>query len=110
MALISCPECGREKVSDNAAACPDCGFGIKEYFEKQKEREERSYAFELERKAKMEAMLAGYKSPLMKCPVCGSYKTKKISSLGRAVSVGMLGLASGKIGKNYQCDKCKHTW
>lgn len=32
MALVKCPECGREKVSDSAIACPDCGFGIKEYF------------------------------------------------------------------------------
>lgn len=27
MAMISCPECGKE-VSDKAAACPNCGFGI----------------------------------------------------------------------------------
>ena len=36
MSLINCPECGREKVSDTAIACPSCGFGIREYFEKQK--------------------------------------------------------------------------
>lgn len=34
MALITCPECGREKVSDTATACPDCGYGIKEHFDK----------------------------------------------------------------------------
>jgi len=27
MALISCPECGRQ-VSDKAVACPDCGYPI----------------------------------------------------------------------------------
>ena len=27
MALINCPECGRQ-VSDKAAACPDCGYPI----------------------------------------------------------------------------------
>lgn len=32
MALIKCPECGRENVSDSAEACPNCGFGVKEYF------------------------------------------------------------------------------
>lgn len=26
MALIKCPECGRENVSDTANACPGCGF------------------------------------------------------------------------------------
>ena len=32
MALITCPECGRKNVSDSAVACPDCGFGIREYY------------------------------------------------------------------------------
>ena len=27
MALIHCPECGRE-ISDQAAACPGCGFPL----------------------------------------------------------------------------------
>ena len=40
MALITCPECGRKKVSDTAEACPSCGFGIKAYFEKKYEEEE----------------------------------------------------------------------
>ena len=42
MALIKCPECGRENVSDSATSCPNCGYGIKEYFaeiEKKKEAE-----------------------------------------------------------------------
>ena len=30
MALIKCPECGRQ-VSDFAESCPDCGFPVKEY-------------------------------------------------------------------------------
>lgn len=34
MALIKCPECGREKVSDSAEMCPDCGYGIKAHFQK----------------------------------------------------------------------------
>ena len=32
MALIKCPECGREKVSSKAEACPNCGFPISESF------------------------------------------------------------------------------
>ena len=32
MALVTCPECGREKISDTAVACPDCGYGIKKHF------------------------------------------------------------------------------
>lgn len=29
MALIKCPECGRDGVSDSAEACPNCGFRIR---------------------------------------------------------------------------------
>ena len=34
MALVICPECGKEKVSDSAVNCPDCGFPIREHFKK----------------------------------------------------------------------------
>lgn len=33
MSLITCPECGRKKISDSAISCPDCGFAIREYFD-----------------------------------------------------------------------------
>ncbi|MEA4921054.1 MAG: zinc ribbon domain-containing protein [Clostridiaceae bacterium] len=33
MALVKCPECGRENVSDSAEACPSCGFAIKKHFD-----------------------------------------------------------------------------
>lgn len=40
MALIKCPECGRENVSDSAESCPNCGYGIKVHFDKIKKEEE----------------------------------------------------------------------
>lgn len=59
MALIKCPECGREKVSDTAEACPDCGYGIKAHFyriKQEKEREEQRKNEELEKqRAEVEA-------------------------------------------------------
>lgn len=45
-----------------------------------------------------------------KCPMCGSTNIEKISTTSRAVSVATVGLASGKIGKQYKCKKCKHMW
>lgn len=45
-----------------------------------------------------------------KCPTCGSTNIKHISTLNRAVSIGMLGIFSGKIGKNYECLNCKAKW
>ena len=31
MSLIRCPECSRENVSDEATACPGCGYPIKQW-------------------------------------------------------------------------------
>lgn len=35
MALVKCPECGRDGVSNTAISCPSCGFNVKEFFENQ---------------------------------------------------------------------------
>lgn len=45
-----------------------------------------------------------------RCPLCGSTNTERISTLNRTVSVATVGLASSKIGKQYQCKNCKHKW
>lgn len=49
MALVNCPECGREKVSDQAEHCPDCGYGIKAHYDeiKLQEQEEEEYNIKL---------------------------------------------------------------
>lgn len=36
MALINCPECGKENVSDSAESCPNCGYNIKKHVENNK--------------------------------------------------------------------------
>jgi len=38
MSLMNCPECGAERVSSLAAACPHCGFPVAEYLKKQEEK------------------------------------------------------------------------
>lgn len=240
MALIKCPECGRENVSDSAEMCPGCGFGIKKYFEdisisKRKEEQEKIEAEKLN-KIKRQAAIknaeeiekkkntAQYKIKKMEndiserkkrtniyvlitvlssivtiilyiisfntyddiyikffsmmffvavflvyisvreylllksakenfdigekvlqslengnninidildknpttgfenisangfsyigvsCPICHSANVKRISTANRVISIGTVGLASGKIGKQYQCKNCKHMW
>ena len=51
MALIKCPACSRENVSDSAEACPGCGYGIKAHFEKEKEEKEQKRQKEVRRKS-----------------------------------------------------------
>ena len=44
------------------------------------------------------------------CPYCNSTNIRKIGTVNRAVSVGMFGLASKKIGKTHKCNDCGSTW
>lgn len=217
MALVNCPECGREKVSDTASACPDCGFDIKNYYEnkrkveaqkkhkkeaeiqKQKELQEfkdnikapeeptRSTFYTVlisiffilatigfvtacadpdelvigvlvggffswlgiravmeskddldKRRADYELAKTNfekYQEEMLKrekerqedmeldrqrqirecnnkprCPNCSSTNIRRISNINRAVSVATVGVASSKIGKQYECLNCKHKW
>lgn len=99
MALINCPECGKE-ISDKAPACPHCGYPIIEQPVQPKESEDNEeYVF---------------------CPKCMSthvHTEQKGFSGGKAlagaVAFGGLGLLAGTIGsKNVliTCLKCGHKF
>lgn len=59
---------------------------------------------------KIKARVVGSTANQPKCPYCGSTNISKIGVVSRAVSVGLLGLASSKIGKTHKCNKCGSTW
>ena len=44
------------------------------------------------------------------CPYCHSMNTSKIGTVNRAVSVGMFGISSSKIGKTHKCNDCGSSW
>lgn len=50
------------------------------------------------------------KSTVQRCPHCNSTKIRPISTTSRMVSVAAVGLASGKIGKQFECLNCKYKW
>ena len=202
MALINCPECGRQNISDTAIACPQCGFAIREYTETRQQEQTKELQFdatkqkvaivytkqgisncnkiiciaafmgigafllalfnkgvnsvvvpcfvifwsmvasilvssiigvkrqndmalivsdfhEFERQIQkrsranakyQSAVEAAMNSISLKCPICGSTETERISENNRAFSVAVFGLASSKIGKQYECKACKHKW
>lgn len=215
MALIKCPECGRENISDVAESCPSCGYRVKEHFEKkiaerenyenklkqaieskQREINERQklehrinsvpmpkkpivnrgfivyvliaivffswvmlyvpgtpnvagwvmvicvfviapiiiycpayfvqrkrYKFAQENFTEYQRMIVEEQETRVKraekerrerkiprCPHCNSSEFERITTVDRMLSVGMVGLASGKIGKQYKCSKCNHMW
>ena len=41
-----------------------------------------------------------------KCPLCQSTNIKSISTINRVTSVAVVGLASSKIGKQWECKNC----
>lgn len=47
---------------------------------------------------------------VLRCPICQSTNVTSISTASRAISIATVGLASGKIGKQYKCQNCKHMW
>lgn len=111
MALITCPECGKQ-VSDRAAACVGCGAPILAQKEATKE-----YSYE-----DALAHLREQPSPKgpVKCPSCGSTEfsaNKKgfsgVKALAGGVVLGPVGLLGGLHGAGVvkvTCLKCGHVW
>ena len=65
MALVKCPKCGREGVSDKATSCPGCGYNIKKHFKNGAKKEIKN---ELEERKSV------------KCPECGAEIDEKSES------------------------------
>ena len=45
-----------------------------------------------------------------KCPTCDSTEVSKITTTNRLFSIGLFGLASDKIGKQFECKNCGYKW
>jgi DNA-directed RNA polymerase subunit RPC12/RpoP len=189
MALIKCPECGRENVSDSAESCPECGYNISQYIITLREKERYNqklasipmppkpkkeniwlkisiamgvfiafmgilglvepeefsndaricivigvfciafflYARESNYKVAMEKYTLAvtdfdiYKKKMVekqeeieretiKCPHCNSYNARKITTTDRIISTTIVGVASSKIGKQFECKNCGYKW
>ena len=79
-----------------------------EYIKNEREKERETQEFLQKQKDEKEAKK--YNNYKYKCPMCGSNKIANISTAKKVVSAEILGLASAKIGKTYQCDECKYMW
>ena len=44
--------------------------------------------------------------PKITCPYCKSTNTKKIGVISRSVSIGLFGLGSKKINRQWHCNNC----
>lgn len=139
VALIKCIECGND-VSEYAEACPKCGCPISVIKSKTIEiQHEENNPISNEKcpicsakkphiitdNIKETCSVCGYvfnedyvkkhkdllpKAPVPKCPTCGSTDIRKISTTSKAVSVGLFGIFSSKIRKQFHCNSCKYEW
>nr|DAJ47615.1 MAG TPA: RNA polymerase II-like protein [Caudoviricetes sp.] len=86
----------------------------KEKEEKEQKKQKEQEEMRAKRRAEREPYETYYpqlaSNPKPKCPTCGSTNVEKISTLNRAVSIGIVGLASDKIGKQFQCKNCGYKW
>ena len=73
-----------------------------EQYQKEKLREQE----EIERQHELERQRKAMKNFAPKCPYCSSYNTSRIGTISRSVSIGLVGLASSKIGKQWHCNNC----
>lgn len=80
------------------------------FTQQEKERQENIRQTQQEARNNAIAKTNNTQSNTPKCPTCGSTNVKHISTLNRAVSIGVFGLFSSKIGKNYECLNCKAKW
>ena len=65
MALINCPECGKE-VSLTAVSCPHCGYGVKKHFE-DIEKEKALAAYQQIKKRKDQSTIKDYYTNRYRC-------------------------------------------
>ena len=80
---------------------------VKKEKQEQAELDKQLAEIDAKSKAAKEAQHA-YDHP--ECPMCKSHNTRRISTTNRAASIALVGLASDKIGKQYECFNCKHKW
>ena len=72
-------------------------------------REEAQHQKELQESIAFHAAIAKMdeqQHPHVVCPYCHSTNTEKITAVSRAVSMSLVGAASGKIGKQWHCKAC----
>lgn len=140
MALIKCPECGKE-ISDKSDKCIHCGFPLRSTPIIQENINGKYYdvtflsdtniplirkviklneitncglvqAKEIAQKYHIEQESSKPKEEdnRPKCPTCGSTNLSKVSTMSKAGSVFMWGLFSQKVKKTWHCNNCKYEW
>lgn len=95
-----CPKCKR-KYPKIFVKCSKCNTQLMKLSTENKQRNK-----QMNEIIKQTQEFQGQQINTIKCPYCQSTNVTKISTAGRVVSVGLFGLGSSKIGKQWHCKKC----
>lgn len=93
-----------KEFDEYTQVCPDCG-GQLSYYETQITDNDTDLVVEHYTEEFYKNMKKSQQQEI-ECPYCHSTNTKKISTFGRVFSTEFLGLGSGKVGKQWHCNKC----
>ena len=85
MSLINCPECGAERVSSLAAACPHCGFPVAEYLKKEEEEKQNQKLQEQQEQEALERKNSGKLTVTYRC-ADDVHKVLRVLSEGRVMA------------------------
>ena len=139
MALINCPECGKE-ISDKSEKCIHCGYPIRNipYLHENINGKDYDVSFLLDNSMSQvkkmkhltelsECDLLLAKQIVLKycptkeveqkqenniphCPTCSSTDLKKISTTSKVMNTAMWGIFGTKRHKTYHCNSCGYEW
>lgn len=100
MALIKCPECGRDNVSDTAVSCPGCGYNIKAHMkdkQKQQIQQEKNERILQQEQVKKQLSEKRRSDP--------KYKLRKVAVICCASAALILAICAAIFGSRYKSEK-----
>ena len=123
MALIKCPECGKE-ISDKALSCPNCGFPMNEKQTiKVVDGDEcpicKVNKWTINQLNIAKCVTCGYEKDLnlinksynrVHCPTCGSKNVQKITTSSKIMGAALFGILSITAKSQYKCNDCNYKW
>ena len=124
-----CPVCGNLEFDESRESCQFCNAPLKDskytFDEWIKDDEANkkinemamsspNYNEELAQKRENAMYLFGGSktsaTSSVQCPYCKSTNVSRLSTVGKVFSVGLLGLASNKVGKQWHCNSCNSNF
>lgn len=100
--MKQCPNCERKYFDDETNYCLNCRYPLKHI--EGSGCDNRS-DLPINDTPKNRAKFVKHSVEVI-CPYCKSKNTKKLGVASRSFSIGLFGLGSSKIGKQWHCNNC----